>query len=500
MSDRTRRVLVLGLDGGTFDLLDPLMEAGDMPFLRQLARSGSRTTLESVYPAKTIPAWYSFATGRDPGELGIYGFMEPDGGPGKARLVRTFRPFEAFWDRLSRAGHKVGVLNLPLGRGYPVHGFLLPGFFSDASTTYPEGLRREVERALGCPYPGELPVYRIAEREAWLAEATRAIASRARTAAVLTERERPDFLFVLFRETDRVEHQLWDELARPVAEIPADLRRFWSAVDAGCAEVHRAFQEAGGPATTFVVSDHGHGAVRSDFLTNRWLAQEGFLSFVNGDRLDGRRLVSRLLFASQRFAVGRWAGRPIADVLRRPAMAGVQRFVGGSTSFEQAAPRIDWKRTLAYSYPVPEGIYLNRYNPSIDADRGRAIVDDLRGRLASFRDARIEVFEPSRLYRGGTFDRAPALLLRIDGMATESRMDFRYDRPLVKERPRFFYGTGTHRMEGILIAAGDGAPVLRPGVPRQLTDLAPTILQLMGQTPPAELAPRSFAPAAGFAA
>jgi predicted AlkP superfamily phosphohydrolase/phosphomutase len=489
MTGPARRVLVLGLDGGTFDLLDPLRRAGELPFLRSLAARGARAPLRSVYPAKTIPAWYSFATGRDPGELGIFGFLEPDGGPGRSHIVRTFRPAEAIWDTLSRAGAKVGVLNLPLGAGYPVHGFVLPGFFSDASTTYPRALREEIERALGCPYPGELPVFRESDRARWIRAASRAIAARGRTAALLTARERPDFLFVLFRETDRLEHQLWAELARPVDAIPADLREFWRTVDAACAEVDRAFREAGGPSATIVISDHGHGPVRSDFLTNRWLAQEGFLAFTDGDRLDGRRLLSRMFLGSQRFALGRALGGPVADVMRRPGLSGLQRLVSGSTSFEQAAARIDWRRTVAYSYPVPEGIYLNRYNPELDASRSAEVVRDLKGRLASYPDARIETLEPREIYRGRNLERAPALLLRIDGMATEPWMDFRYDRPLVKNRPSFFYGTGTHRMDGILIAEGEGVPPLPAGAPVGLTDLAPMILGMMGLGSPAARPP-----------
>src|SRR4029077_11042629 len=102
MAGARRRFLVLGLDGGTFDLLDPLMAAGELPFLRSLVRGGFRAPMASVYPPQTIPAWYSFATGLDPGSLGIFGFTEPDGGPGKSRIVQTFRPAQAFWDLLSR--------------------------------------------------------------------------------------------------------------------------------------------------------------------------------------------------------------------------------------------------------------------------------------------------------------------------------------------------------------------------------------------------------------
>ncbi len=493
MSSVSRRVLVLGLDGGTFDLLDPLAKAGDLPFLAGLARAGARSVLPSVYPAKTIPAWYSFATGRDPGQLGIFGFQEPDGGPGRSHIVRTFRPASALWDTLSRSGAKVGVLNLPIDAGYPVHGFLLPGFFSTASDTFPRALRSQIEGALGCPYPGELPVFRGRDRSAWMASATRAVEQRGRIAALLAQRERPDFLFVLFRETDRIEHQMWSELARPVDAIPADLRRFWQAVDGACAQVDRAFREGGSTTLTFVVSDHGHGAVRSDFLTNRWLAQEGFLKFRDGDGLRGRRWVSRAILRSQRYAIGRKLGKPVAELLRSKRFAPVGRAIGGATTFEETAPQIDWRTTLAYSYPVPEGIYLNPYNPDLTPERRAEVVRELSGRLRRYPDARIEVLDPRTIYRGQNLDRAPALLIRVDGMETEPFMDFRYETPLIRDRPSFFYGTGTHRMNGVLIAAGDGVRAgASLGAPT-LLDVAPTILEAMGATPAADLAGRSFA-------
>ncbi len=496
-----QRFLVLGLDGGTFRLLDPLMQAGDLPFLSGLARSGLKAPLESVYPAKTIPAWYSFATGRDPGQLGIFGFMEPDGGPGRSHLVRTFRPTEAIWDTLSRAGAKVGVLNLPLGSGYPVHGFVMPGFFSDASDSFPRALRGEIEGALGCPYPGELPVFRGTQRAEWVGEATRAIERRGQAAAMLSERNRPDFLFVLFRETDRIEHQLWNELERPVDQIPDDLRRFWRTVDAACARVDRAFRADAGPAVTMVVSDHGHGAVRSDFLTNRWLAQQGFLKFrPEAEPHAGRHLVAKMILKSQEFRVGRLLGKPVVELLRHRPLAPIGKLIGGPSSFEATAPSIDWDASLAYSYPVPEGIYLNPYNRKISPDDRVRIVQELKQRLTSYPDAKIEVFEPKELYRGRNFARAPALLIRVDGMATEPWMDFRFERPLIRDRPGFFYGSGTHRMEGILIAGGDGVRPSSDGTPLSLLDLAPTILEGMGHTPSAEMSGRSFVDRLGLAA
>lgn len=498
MADTRRRFLILGLDGGTFDLLDPLMASGELPFLKSLVRKGVRAPLRSVYPAKTIPAWYSLATGKDPGELGIFGFTEPAEGPGRSRVVQSFRPAEAIWDRLSRRGHSVGVLNFPIVSGYPVHGFILPGMFSETPATYPRALRDEVESAGGGPYPGELPTFLASDRDGWVHRATEAVDRRARVAARLAERRRPDFLFALFRETDRLEHQLWSEMSRPVEEIPADLLEFWRTVDRACQSVDAAFR-AGGSAVTLVISDHGHGPIESDFLTNRWLARERYLVFRNGGDADGRQLLSRMILAAQRLPLAKQVSGYVADALRRGRHGAVARLLGGATSFEESARRIDWERTVAFSYPVPEGIYLNPANPHLTPERRAEVLRELRQRLERFPDAHIEVMGPEQLYRGRNLGLAPSLLIRVDGMRTEPRMDFAYATPLIRDRPRFFYGSGTHRMDGILIAAGEGIRTGTTDLAPSLLDIAPTVLEAMGTSPAPDCAGRSFARPLGLA-
>ncbi len=497
MAGPRRRFLVLGLDGGTFDLLDPLMEAGELPFLRSLVHRGVRAPLRSVYPAKTIPAWYSFATGRDPGELGIFGFAEPGDGPGDSRLVQSFRPTEAFWDRLSRRGVKVGVLNFPLASAYPLHGFVLPGMLSERSASFPRGLREEVEASIGANYPSELPPFREQERDGWVAEATRAVSQRGHAAAVLAERHHPEFLFALFRETDRVEHQLWSELDRPVEEIPADLRAFWRTVDTACREVDEAFRAGGGPCVTLVISDHGHGPIRSDFLTNRWLAREKLLLFERSTRVAVRATVSRAFLFVQRWRWAARASRAVADALRDRRFEGLSRWLSGA-SFEATSSRIDWKRTVAFSYPVPEGIYLNPLNPSLTPEKREAVLREIRARLERFPEAHIEVLPPREIYRGNNLARAPSLFIRVDQMETEPRMDFAYQEPLIRDRPKFFYGTGTHRMDGIFIGSGDGISAGTPLKAQRLLDVGPTILEGMGVEPPAGLTGRSFADELGL--
>ncbi|MCI4326175.1 MAG: alkaline phosphatase family protein [Thermoplasmata archaeon] len=494
MPPARRRVLVLGLDGGTFDLLDPLMRNGTLPFLRSLTERGLRAPLASVYPPKTIPAWYSFATGLDPGSLGIFGFTEPDGGPGKSRIVQSFRPAEAVWDHLSRRGIAVGVMNFPLRAGYPIHGFVLPGMLTENPPTYPAGLRASLEESLGEPILPELPAYRGTDRASWMELATHGVEQRGHSAELLCTQYKPEFLFVLFRETDRIQHQHWTELAGGSGPVGADLVAFWKAIDAACEKIDRAFRAAGGPAVTLVISDHGHGPAQADFFTNRWLAQEGYLVFKNGGAGGRRRTVSRLLLASEKFPPTRWVVHAIADRLRgRSGREKIAKFLAGEASFESMAERIDWDRTTAYSYPVPEGIYLNRYNRSMSADLNARVVAEIRQKLAAFPDARVETYAPGEIYAGRLLDQAPAVLLKIDDLGTEPRMDFSYPEPMLRDRPGFFYGSGVHRMNGILIAAGEGVPPRTETTPRSLLDIAPTILETMDVPVPPAWNGRSFA-------
>ena len=81
------KVFVLGLDGATWDILRPLMDAGDMPNLARLVEQGSSGTLRSVFPPLSPVAWTGVMTGKNSGKHGVFEFLEYDhdplGGPGQ---------------------------------------------------------------------------------------------------------------------------------------------------------------------------------------------------------------------------------------------------------------------------------------------------------------------------------------------------------------------------------------------------------------------------------
>ena len=69
------RVVVLGLDGATFDVIKPLVLEGKLPHFSKLLNEGCCHELGSTVPAMSFPAWSSFLTGMNPGRHGIYDFM-----------------------------------------------------------------------------------------------------------------------------------------------------------------------------------------------------------------------------------------------------------------------------------------------------------------------------------------------------------------------------------------------------------------------------------------
>src|SRR5262249_18343803 len=109
--------LLIGLDGATFSILDPMMDEGVMPNLKNIIASGARAELGSVIPALTPPAWTSLMTGRSPGNHGIFDFLrfELRSGERQLRVLDSGDvACETIWSMAGRQGLKTTVLNFPL--------------------------------------------------------------------------------------------------------------------------------------------------------------------------------------------------------------------------------------------------------------------------------------------------------------------------------------------------------------------------------------------------
>ncbi len=140
----SRRVHIFGISGATWTMMDPLLQAGELPAIASLIARGCRGTLSSVRVGddkhfRPQIAWPTIATGVEPNHHGVTRFFHT----ADDLLVPTL------WDRFQEAGLTVGLFGWPITWPVrPIKGFNIPGYDGRDSTTWPAeyGFIRELDR------------------------------------------------------------------------------------------------------------------------------------------------------------------------------------------------------------------------------------------------------------------------------------------------------------------------------------------------------------------
>lgn len=492
------RVLVIGIDGGTFDLIGPWAAEGYLPNLNRLMQEGSYGPLESTMPPVTSPAWPSFATGKNPGKHGVFDFIQPTGG--QYDLVNsTSIKARTLWEILSAGGRRVGVINVPVTYPpRPVNGFLIGGMLSPQSGqfTYPANL---LDR-----YRNELPPYRInplvqyksGNEEAFLDDLLDLVERGGQYSLRLMADHPWDFMMTHFQATDVLQHALWRLVdpthprhdAAAAARFVPRMRAVMERIDDF---IGRFIEQAGDDVNVIVMSDHGFGPLLWTVNVNLLLLDAGLLHLK-------RTALTRLRVALFR------AGLTPASVWHWIERIGLQNYVwmvSKSTrnkvvskflSFDD----VDWSRTLAYSIGHVGQIYVNLKGrePGGIVEPGEeqeAVKRRVCEALQTLRHPETghplveRIIDGREAAHGPYAHRGPDLHVVFDGYRAIAFPLFATDGRLVTTQIRG--DSGSHRLHGILIAHG---PAIRRGQHVEgasILDLAPTILHISGLPVPEDM-------------
>jgi predicted AlkP superfamily phosphohydrolase/phosphomutase len=474
------RTVLVGLDGATFSILDPLMDQGVMPFLKEFVAGGVRAELLSVIPPLTPPAWTSLTTGRSPGNHGIFDFFRFELQNGRYIRVADSGDVgcETIWSMASRHGRRVTTLNFPLMSppreidGYVVPGWVpwrylglachpgslfgdlkkLPGFDARelALDMSPEGNAIEADR-------------KEEDYEEWIRLHVRRERQWFEILRHLMDEDPCPLTAVLFDGVDKLQHFCWrflDPALLPASPSPWERRiralclDYFREIDGFLAEI---VARAGSEATVVLASDHGFGATVEVVYVNAWLRQQGYLEWADPADLEGD------------------------DDAKLGLRTMARRFY-----------QVDWQRTTAYC-PTPSGngIYVNlaghEGEKGVAPEEYGAFRQQLIESLQNLRDPLTgegvvkHVWTREEAFAGPHMALAPDLTLALRDGGFASILPS--EAPLKPRRE----ASGTHRPEGIFVAAGPGT---RRGVslaPLSILDVAPVLLYSLDLPIPEDL-------------
>jgi hypothetical protein len=125
-------VVFVGIDGASWEFINPLIESDVLPNLARLKKEGAFATLQSIPCYVSPPAWTTMFTGGLPQNSGVYSFGKWDAqrweftsvNGDDVRLPRV-------WEVASYCGRKVGIFNVPMTYPpRPVNGIVVSGMMT----------------------------------------------------------------------------------------------------------------------------------------------------------------------------------------------------------------------------------------------------------------------------------------------------------------------------------------------------------------------------------
>ncbi len=499
------KVLIIGLDGATPDLVDRWVAENKLPYLKQMMQNGVYGKLKSTYPPISPAAWTTFATGYNPGKHGTYDFRDYD--PRRySCFADTIVDSNAFagksiWDIVGAAGQKVGVITVPVT--YPawkVNGFMISGYPTpDAarSFAYPPSLGESIP-----PLTEDSVFFKSASQSEVLKELVRI--THLRTDVSVAELKKDDYgLFIMvIGATDRAHHDWWKFIdPQHPAYDPEEAALYGDYIQ----QVYQAADDCIGKflevvdddTTVIVMSDHGGMAhPKYYFNTNYWLRsldllkpgvkankqQSGFNAIINQFY---RTKIRRLPYLEKIY-------RGLPQRLKKVATN-----LDSQTMMNLGV--IEWKQTKAYRfpmYPPVEGIMINvigrqaegcvQPGEEYEALRTRILEEVSNLREPETREQIVlEAYRREELYHGERLETAPDIIIvtqdRFKGGTSIDELISTVPLDVISKL------SGVHRMDGIILAQG---PNIRGNARIEgagIIDVAPTVLYALGMPIPSDM-------------
>lgn len=296
-----RKAIVVGLDCAPPRILYEEMK-NELEVLGKLIGEGQRYIMESSHPPITIPAWIVMATGKLPGELGLYGFRHRVIGSYDKMYIAnsTFIKEEPIWSTLGKKGYRSIIVGVPPSYPpRPIKGIMISDFITPDHTknyTFPPWIKAEIEKQFG-PYIFDV-LFRTEDRDLVKKELWEMTEYHFKVLEHLVTTKKWDFLWFVEIGVDRLHHAFWKYWDRnhpkyePGNKYENVIPDYYRLIDRKLSSL---LEKVPKDTIVFIVSDHGAKAMKGAFAVNLWLEEKGYLKLKKKPEKPGTDLKPNMI-------------------------------------------------------------------------------------------------------------------------------------------------------------------------------------------------------------
>ncbi|MCK6469418.1 MAG: alkaline phosphatase family protein [Candidatus Brocadia sinica] len=496
--NKPNKIVIIGLDGATWDIIHPMIRKGQLPTFKYLIENGSYGNLNSTIPPLSAPAWTSAFTGVNPGKHNIFDFFTIRNDNYELRNVTSNdRKTPAIWNILDTYGMTSGIFNMPMT--YPpeaVNGFMVAGLGTpdtNSNFIYPASLKEELKNYLhGLQFSIDVGTIMGGREDAFLDELYKVTDIQEKAVHYLYNKYQPDLFMAVFDELDRIQHFFWRhmETSHPLHD-PKKSQKYKDAIEDYYQHLDIAMKRfldtLPEDTTVMIVSDHGFGGLHKDFYINKYFYDMDILSLklkpplsINTELL--RAIKTTLKKLTYKMGVGRWVDRMIPDWLRLKSL---------TPTVDTGLGSVDWSQTKAYFCSLSgQNVWINLKGrqPEGIIEPGKeyeALRDQIIEKLYTIKDPKTskniiqKVYRREEIYTEDLVSNAPDLIIDMAegyviqvGLAPEMLM------PAMQYK---LYRSGCHRQHGIFIAIGKDIKKNHQVQNAEIIDIVPTVLYLLNK-------------------
>ncbi|MEN3044578.1 MAG: alkaline phosphatase family protein [Candidatus Hydrothermales bacterium] len=479
-------VCIIGIDGGTFKVIEPLCRSGSLRAISNLINEGKKFELITTIPPLTPSAWSSFLTGKNPGKHGILDFYELDENFEYRLSSFKLRKQKKIWNILSERKLKSIIYFVPFTyppervNGIFVSGFLTPSINSEF--TYPLEFKNELLK--------RFPNYRITENikfskknsYKFFEDLVELTDLHGDVMEYLIKNKEFDFFLGVFMTVDHVQHWLWDDKEK--------VEFIYKKIDEKIEKIISIMPEG----SLFVImSDHGFQDLKGHFYVNSFLLKEKFLKLKKGLKNSFKLFMYKSGFSPLRLSkiVYRLG---LENLLRRDK----ESFGKTASKIGFSYADIDFEKTYAFGFGYYGFIFINERGRFpfgiVNKNEKERIAEDIKSSLLDLSrefKINIKIFYKEELYSGDNLYLMPDIVYSFDDFSYVSSWvafpDFNFFGPSMTEK------TGDHDTKGIFIIWQKGRKLnIKGDKTASIVDIFPTVLKFFNIEIPSDLDGKSL--------